>query len=268
MHFTRLLRCWPSGSRGVDRRALSLARRLLLHRVRRLHRDAAGAMGYGRDADWLDLLANALGSSRRWASPTPASASGWSAIERRVGVQRRSVACDGCAPSRPRDRCVRSRTACGRARSTSSSGSSICSRPGKPLRAGDRRRPAAFADPVGSAGHRQDDARAPDRRALPMREFIALSAVMAGVKDIRAAVEQAKEARAMRGQPHGAVPRRGASLQQGAAGHLPAVPRGRHAHLHRRDHGEPFVRSGERVAVARARLRAASSLRPKTSRGC
>src|SRR6478672_11351392 len=32
-------------------------------------------------------------------------------------------------------------------------------------------------------------------------QFIALSAVMAGVKDIRAAVEQAKEARAMYGKP-------------------------------------------------------------------
>src|SRR5262249_5815121 len=32
-------------------------------------------------------------------------------------------------------------------------------------------------------------------------QFIALSAVMAGVKDIRAAVEQAKDARAMHGRP-------------------------------------------------------------------
>ena len=38
-------------------------------------------------------------------------------------------------------------------------------------------------------------------------QFIALSAVMAGVKDIRAAVEQAKEARAESGKPHRAVPR-------------------------------------------------------------
>ena len=37
-------------------------------------------------------------------------------------------------------------------------------------------------------------------------QFLALSAVMAGVKDIRAAVETAREARARRGTPDGAVP--------------------------------------------------------------
>src|SRR5919198_1501028 len=38
-------------------------------------------------------------------------------------------------------------------------------------------------------------------RPRSLDEFIGLSAVMAGVKDIRAAVEQAKEARAMYGKP-------------------------------------------------------------------
>ena len=56
-------------------------------------------------------------------------------------------------------------------------------------------------------------------------EFIALSAVLSGVKDIRDAVARARgHARAI-GPAHDPVRRRGASLQQGAAGRLPAVRR-------------------------------------------
>ena len=55
---------------------------------------------------------------------------------------------------------------------------------------------------------------------------------------------------------HGAVPRRSASLQQGAAGRFPAACRGRYADLHRRDHRESIVRDRGRAAVARAGVRA------------
>src|ERR1700741_4437836 len=75
-------------------------------------------------------------------------------------------------------------------------------------------------------------------------EFIALSAVMAGVQDIPAGGRRARP---------GAVPRRGAPFQQGPAGPLPAVRRGRHADPDRRDDGESVVRTQFRIAVARAR---------------
>ncbi len=56
-------------------------------------------------------------------------------------------------------------------------------------------------------------------------EFIALSAVLSGVKDIRDAVAHAEADAGAVGPPHHPVRRRGASLQQGAAGRLPAVRR-------------------------------------------
>ena len=83
-------------------------------------------------------------------------------------------------------------------------------------------------------------------------EFMQLSAVMAGVKDIREAVERRAAAARRTRPPHGAVPRRSAPLQQGAAGHVPAVRRGRHADLHRRDHRESVLR-GQSARCCRAR---------------
>ena len=88
-------------------------------------------------------------------------------------------------------------------------------------------------------------------------EFIALSAVMAGVKDIRAAAERAQTMRRESRAPHRAVPRRSASLQQGAAGCVPAVGRRRHAVFIGATTENPSLRAQQRVAVARARLRAA-----------
>ncbi len=61
-----------------------------------------------------------------------------------------------------------------------------------------RVRPAAFDDPLGAARHRQDDAGPPGRQAAPNAEFLALSAVLAGIKDIRAVVEQARALRGTR----------------------------------------------------------------------
>ncbi len=54
--------------------------------------------------------------------------------------------------------------------------------------------------------------------------------------------------------------RRGAPLQQGATGCVPAVRRTRDPDLHRCDHRESFVRGQQRVAVARHRLRAGAAL--------
>ncbi len=62
------------------------------------------------------------------------------------------------------------------------------------------------------------------------------------------------------------VSRRGASLQQGAAGHVPAIRRGRHARLHRRDHRESVVRAELGAPVPRARLPAEAALRLPSSR--
>ena len=65
---------------------------------------------------------------------------------------------------RPRRAARRSPSACGRARSTSSSGRTSCSAPGPAAARGDRARPPAVDDPLGPAGHRQDDAGAAHRR--------------------------------------------------------------------------------------------------------
>ena len=97
-------------------------------------------------------------------------------------------------------------------------------------------------------------------------QFIAISAVLGGVKDIREAVERARRARPQR-PAHGRLRRRGAPLQQGAAGRLPAARRVGPVHLHRRDHREPVVRGQLGAAVARdgACAEAADRCRPRAS---
>ncbi len=91
----------------------------------------------------------------------------------------------------------------------------------------------------GPPGHRENHTGALGRATGRNAEFVGLSAVQAGIKDIRAVVEQA---RSLRGTArHRAVSRRGASLQQVAAGRISALRRGRHADFHRRDHGESVV---------------------------
>ena len=117
--------------------------------------------------------------------------------------------------------------------------------------AGARGRAPAFDDPVGPAGHGQDHARAPVRRDRAMREFVALSAVLAGVKDIRAAVERAQRAREQRAaRPCCSSTKCTASTRRSRT--LPAVRRGRHAGLHRRHDREPVVR-GRSARCCRAR---------------
>ncbi len=66
--------------------------------------------------------------------------------------------------------------------------------------------------------------------------------VFTGVADLRRVFEAARERRGM-GRGTLAVHRRDPPLQSGAAGRLPAVCRGRHRHLGRRDHRESLVRA-------------------------
>jgi outer membrane protein OmpA-like peptidoglycan-associated protein len=106
---------------------------------------------------------------------------------------------------------------------------------------------AAFDDPLGPAGRRQDHAGAADGRCFDA-EFVALSAVFSGVKDIREAMQQA-EVMAQQGrrtilfvdEVH-----RFNKAQQDAF--LPYVER--HGDLHRRHHREPVLRGEFRAALA------------------
>ena len=82
-------------------------------------------------------------------------------------------------------------------------------------------------------------------------EFIAMSAVLAGVKEIREAVG-ARDAHARQSAGHHRVRGRGAPLQQGAAGCVPAARGVGPLHVHRRHHRKPVVR-GESARCCRAR---------------
>ena len=148
----------------------------------------------------------------------------------------------------------RSPRRCGRSRSTKSSGSSICSGPGKPLRLAFESRQAALDDPLGTAGLGQDHPRAADGEGLRRRVRRALGGVLRREGHPRGGAGRRGRARALR-PPHHPLRRRGAPLQQGAAGRLPAVRRARPHHFRRRDHREPFVRGQQRAAFARRGLR-------------
>ena len=99
-------------------------------------------------------------------------------------------------------------------------------------------------------------------------EFIAISAVLAGVKDIREAVARAELTRAQSGRPtilfvdevH-----RFNKAQQDAF--LPFVEQGA-ADVHRRDDREPVVRGEQRAAVARRRVRARAAVARTSSASC
>ena len=112
-------------------------------------------------------------------------------------------------------------------------------RPAAPARArqaaaaGVRVAQAAFVHPVGAAGRRQDDAGAAGGQR-DRRHFIAISAVLAGIKDIRAADRRRAGQRSTRGPPHGRLRRRDPLVQQDAAGRLAAARRVGPAHAYRR----------------------------------
>ena len=128
-------------------------------------------------------------------------------------------------------------------------------RPGAP--AGGRSAAASPADrgrraldgAVGPAGQRQDDARAARGRRLPGAFHRAVRGGRGRQGHPRGGRGGARGA-ARRRPSDRALPRRGAPLQQGAAGHVPAVRRGRHARLHRCDDRESVVRAQFGAAVA------------------
>ena len=113
------------------------------------------------------------------------------------------------------------RRAAGRAHASAQPGR--VRRPGAPGRRGapaarhDRGRASALADPVGAARQRQDLAGARHRRQRRRRTSSLFSAVLSGVKELRAGVEEARAAAAQRPQ-HDPLRRRDPPLQQGAAG--------------------------------------------------
>ena len=93
---------------------------------------------------------------------------------------------------------------------------------------------------------------------LTRSRFVALSAVTAGVADLRKVVD---EARAHARRAHDPVHRRDPPLQQEPAGRGAAARRERHGHADRRDDREPVVRGQRRAAVAGARVHAARARR-------
>ena len=81
------------------------------------------------------------------------------------------------------------------------------------------------------------------------RRFTELSAVTAGVKDVRAAIEAARQELGLTGTQTILVHRRGAPVQQGTAGR-PAAGGGEPLGVvHRRDHREPVLLRGRAAAV-------------------
>ena len=81
-------------------------------------------------------------------------------------------------------------------------------------------------------------------------QFIAISAVLGGVKDIREAVERAQAAQAQ-GRRTVVFVDEVHRFNKSAAGRVPAARRVGPVHLHRRDHREPVVRGQLGAAVAR-----------------
>ena len=108
---------------------------------------------------------------------------------------------------------------------------------------------------MGSAGHRKDDARAKSSRSTTGAHFERISAVSAGVADLRRIVAEAQARRraGLRTVLFIDEIHRFNKAQQDAV--LPYVEDGTIT-LDRRDDREPVVRSELRAAVARARLRA------------
>ncbi len=126
---------------------------------------------------------------------------------------------------------------------------------------------AAFDDPVGAAGRGQDDAGTPDGRCLQRRFHRHFGRPGRGQGDSRRGGARGGDAGAVRTRDH-PVRRRSASIQQGAAGRVPALRRAGRADIHRRDHRESVVRSEWSVAVARGRLRAGTVVAGRPRRFC
>ena len=110
-----------------------------------------------------------------------------------------------------------------------------------------RGRPAVVGDPLGAAGHREDHAGPGHRR--PHQQGVRAAQRGERRREGRARRARAGPAPPRRARPgHDPVPRRGAPLQQGAAGRAAARRRERAHHAHRRHHREPVLR-GEPAAA-------------------
>ena len=98
-------------------------------------------------------------------------------------------------------------------------------------------------------------------------QFATMSAVMAGVADVRATIAEAQDRLNLHGTRTAPLPRRDPPLQQGPAGRAAAPRRGRHGHPDRRDDGEPLLRGQRRPPVADARLASRAADRRRGRRG-
>ncbi len=116
--------------------------------------------------------------------------------KRRRRLRRRNPAADGFALRRAGGAARRAHAAAN-ARRVRRAGRYRRRRPRAAPR--DRERPHPVDDPVGSAGHRQDDARR-NRRAFDGAHFEKLSAVSAGVADLRRVVAEAQGRRRVGGR--------------------------------------------------------------------
>ena len=99
------------------------------------------------------------------------------------------------------------------------------------------------------------------------RRFVELSAVTAGVKDVRAAIDAARRELGMSGAPDGAVHRRGAPVHQDPAGRAAARGGEPLGDVHRRDHREPVLLGGLAAAVAVAAAHPAAADRRRRPGG-
>ena len=157
----------------------------------------------------------------------------------------------------------RSPSACGRARSTRCAGRTPWSAPGAPAARAGRAGRAALADPLGAARLRQDDARAPARRAPGHGASRPSPPCSPGVKECARRSSRARASGARR-PAHGALHRRDPPLQPRPAGRAAAARRGGHRDADRRHHREPLLRGDRAAALALPRLHAARGSSART----
>ena len=127
--------------------------------------------------------------------------------------------------------------------------------PGRLLRRGHPGRPALVADLLRAARHRQDYPRAGDRRHHPRPLHRAERGAGRRETTPRGDRRGARVARPAR-RAHHPVYRRGAPLEQGAAGRAAAERRERHHRADRRHHREPLLRGDQAAGEPQPHLSA------------